>query len=112
MKKFHKINLDGIGRTQYLELKYFCLAYPEKKKRINSILNGSTEAYEGEREKLGKDCDAVEIAVRLAVKGQPGLYAPLLNNLVLNDSIDKLPCGRNQAFAYRRQALVNLQKIK
>ena len=112
MKKFHEIDLsqEQIGSGMYYELKYFCLAYPEKVKRLKEL--SQFPDRRAEAEKLQKDITAVENAVKMAVSGQEGLIEPLLRNLTRNESIDKMPCGKNQAYKYRKLAFIILNKIK
>ncbi len=116
MKRFHEIDMSDydIGKYEALELKYFCLTYPDKEKRLNILkaydeLNDvQTEEYE----RLDKDIKAVHTAVTIATGAQSGLYEPLLRNLTRNESINKMPCGKNQAYTLRKRAFYILKKIK
>lgn len=116
MKKFHEIDMSDydIGKYEALELKYFCLTYPDKEKRLNTLkaYGELNDALQEEYERLDKDIKAVRTAVTVATSAQSGLYEPLLRNLTRNESINKMPCGKNQAYTLRKRAFYILKKIK
>ncbi len=114
MKQFHEIDMTdyGVGKKEALELKYFCLSYPEKQAKLLKLAKDTSEEGKAEYKRLEKDIKAIHTAVTIAVEGQPGLLEPLLRNLTRNESIQKMPCGVNQAYQYRKRAFLILKKIK
>lgn len=116
MRKFHEIDMTDYGISKYeaLELKYFCLSYPDKIKRLNELADTEelTAEQREEFKRIEKDVKAIHAAVQLAVGGQIGLYQPLLRNLTVNESIEKMPCGKNQAYTFRKRAFLMLSRIK
>lgn len=112
MPRRYDIKLDDYNMTpaEQREIKYFCLSYPDKKnklRRLNS-LSVLTNNQIKQVDKLKRETEIIEKAVRLACGEDIGMYKIMLKNLTENISLQKqlinAPCGINQLYEYRKRA--------
>lgn len=119
-----------ISKARYRELRYFCLQYPEKKRRANDTYQLSAAASSGapsspnpsnpterqaeSQQKAKQDVDLIEKCVRIACAGSPGLYNALLTSVVTETKYEYMPvpCGRRQFYEKRREFFCILDREK
>ena len=93
----------GISRERYLELKYFCLQYGNKKKAILDFeWQGKNTIDERKRDKLEKEIELIEDCVK-SVGAEITEY--LLKSVTKDISYEVLfvPCGRRQFYEIKRK---------
>lgn len=122
----------GISKHRYEELRAFCLQYDEKKSKINrglnavvndgmphsSIVGSPTEARAIQNAAYQKDCDMIEQAAQAA---SPDIASYIIKSVTnglsytfveYDGELGRIPCGRNDFYAYRRLFYHYLDRIK
>jgi len=113
-----KLENYGISKELYNELRWFCLQYPAKVKRLNTLRNGfndfrlsdvpqgtdvskPTEKRALRALRIREDIEAIEQA---AIMVDAELYQYILRNVTEGVRFEELdvPCGRRQFFEARR----------
>lgn len=124
------VNLSdyNISKYAYRELYYFCLQYPEKKRRLNELRNPLRgQGYNGmphssevadptadaatKAAMLAKDVEMIEQTV---IQADSSLYSALLDNAAYGTPFEylKVPCGRRQFYDSRKKFFFLLHKAR
>lgn len=112
------LNISGLSKWRYRELKYFCLQYPEWKEKLSqereilikavhmtdmpkgNALGNTTENTALKRVILEEKCKIVE---QSAIQADAEIYSWILENVTLGIPYEWLdvPCGRRRFYAGR-----------
>jgi len=93
----------GISRERYLELKYFCLQYSNKKKEILDFeWQGKNILDTGKRDKLEKEIELIEDCAKIV---GVEIMEYILKSVTKDISYEVLfvPCGRRQFYEIKRK---------
>ncbi len=122
-----KLGEYGLTRNEYMELYWFCRQYPEKKRKLATLIragsglvdcqshtNENTSPVETavfKRELLLADCQMIEQAT---VEADRDLHFCILQNVAYGRSYENIkpPCGINQFTAARRKFFFILHEKK
>jgi hypothetical protein len=117
-KRDIKLDEFDISDYAYRELRYFCLQYPEKKRKIKDCyllsshgfwgapstggVSDPTSAMAMKAIKLSESCELIE---QTAIAVDPVLYPYILKNVTTESEYRALevPCGRRQFYGLRRK---------
>lgn len=107
-----------LTREEYMELRWHCLQYPDKKQRLILMAGGGGVKLDGtphgtgpgnptlstviRRESLLRDCEMIEQA---AIEAWPDGYRDILRNVALGEPFERIGpgCGKNKFTQYRRK---------
>lgn len=112
-----KLSDYNISRAKYNELKYFCMQYDEKKKKLQrgyglaavdndgqpkgNLPGNPTEQEALRRAMLQQDIDTIE---QTAIEADDRIYPHILKNVTEGIPYEwmDIPCGRRQFYEVRR----------
>ena len=116
-KRDLKLSDHNISRAKYLELKYFCLQYNEKKKELQHSYglrstnsdgqphgNGTSSPTERQAMKNAMLQEDIALIEQTAMTAAPDYYQCILKNVTEETTYEgmNVPCGRRQFYEARR----------
>lgn len=114
-KRDFKLSDYNISKEKYMELKYFCMQYDDKKRLLNygvqsmvsdglpkgNLTGSPTERAAVKNLKIKKEIEVIELTAKEA---DPVIYQYIIKNVTQGIRYEDMPvpCGRRQFYESRR----------